>query len=250
MNAKLSGLDLGVTASSRGQVRERIVAAATQLLREHGVDAVTTRAVAERAGLQAPTIYRLFGDKNGLLVAVVHRLFAEYVADKATSVQTDDPVADLRAAWDTHLAFALANPALSTILGATRHGPPTPAAIDGLKVLRGRVERVAVVGRLAVPVSRAVAMIHAAGTGVILVLLATAPEGRDSGLGDAVYEALMRSILADSPAGPDENAVSSAAITLLGNLPTLARFTDAERAMLAEWLARVSDLGRAPEGHG
>ena len=47
---------------------------AARLLREQGAAAVTTRAVAMAAGVQAPTIYRLFGDKDGLLDAV-----AEYV---------------------------------------------------------------------------------------------------------------------------------------------------------------------------
>ncbi|NED93539.1 helix-turn-helix transcriptional regulator, partial [Streptomyces sp. SID11233] len=45
-------------------LRERIVAAATELLEESGREAVTTRAVAARAGVQAPAIYRLFGDKD------------------------------------------------------------------------------------------------------------------------------------------------------------------------------------------
>jgi AcrR family transcriptional regulator len=35
-----------------------------------GRRAVTTRAVAAGAGVQAPTIYRLFGDKDGLLDAL------------------------------------------------------------------------------------------------------------------------------------------------------------------------------------
>ncbi|WP_328341958.1 helix-turn-helix domain-containing protein [Micromonospora sp. NBC_00421] len=35
-----------------------------------GARAVTTRGVAERARVRAPTIYRLFGDKDGLVEAV------------------------------------------------------------------------------------------------------------------------------------------------------------------------------------
>ncbi len=49
-------------AGPREQVRGRVVAAAARLLGEHGAAAVTTRAVAQAAGVQAPTIYRLFGD--------------------------------------------------------------------------------------------------------------------------------------------------------------------------------------------
>ena len=43
--------------------------AAAELLRTGGVDAVSTRAVAAAAGVQPPTIYRQFGDKEGLLDA-------------------------------------------------------------------------------------------------------------------------------------------------------------------------------------
>ncbi|MGC4948582.1 TetR family transcriptional regulator, partial [Streptomyces sp. DT224] len=40
--------------------RRRIIAAATRLLAEKGREAVSTRAVGAAAGVQAPTIYRLF----------------------------------------------------------------------------------------------------------------------------------------------------------------------------------------------
>ena len=46
------------------KARARIVVAALQLIDEGGVAALTTRAVAQAAGVQAPTIYRLFGDKT------------------------------------------------------------------------------------------------------------------------------------------------------------------------------------------
>ena len=55
---------------ARGATRARIVDVAARLLQTDGPAAVTTRAVAEGAGVQAPTIYRLFGDKEGLLDAV------------------------------------------------------------------------------------------------------------------------------------------------------------------------------------
>ncbi|MDQ2795770.1 MAG: TetR/AcrR family transcriptional regulator, partial [Actinomycetota bacterium] len=43
---------------------------AARLLQEEGPAAVTTRGVALAAGVQAPAVYRLFGDKDGLLEAV------------------------------------------------------------------------------------------------------------------------------------------------------------------------------------
>lgn len=235
-------------STARNQIRERIVAAATRLLQEGGVDAVTTRAVAAEAGVQPPTIYRLFGDKDGLLDAVARHVFATYVADKAASGQTEDPVADLRAGWNTHMGFGLANPALFGLLSTARHGTLSPAAVAGKEILRGRVERVATAGRLRLPVLRAVEMIHAAGTGTVLALLAMSPEDRDPGLGDAVYDAVMRSIITDHVAPPDDDAANDAAITLHSNLPELTVLTSAERTLMAEWLTRIINHdGSRPE---
>ena len=86
--------------------RARIVDVAARLLREQGPGAVTTRGVAEAAGVQAPTIYRLFGDKAGLLEAVAEHVMATYVSAKteiadSASARDVPPVEDLRAAW-TH----------------------------------------------------------------------------------------------------------------------------------------------------
>ena len=62
--------------------RERLVKAAAELLIDGGKEAVSTRAVASAAGVQAPTLYRLFGDKDGLLDAVAAYGFADYLATK------------------------------------------------------------------------------------------------------------------------------------------------------------------------
>src|SRR5690349_4619622 len=102
--------------ASRLELRTRIVHTASRLLHERGPGAVTTRGVAEAAGVQAPTLYRLFGDKDGLLDAVAEHELAHYVTDKTDAEDSDDPVADLRAAWDRHIDFGLANPALFTLL--------------------------------------------------------------------------------------------------------------------------------------
>jgi AcrR family transcriptional regulator len=45
-------------AARRADVRSRIIDVAAQLLRDEGPTAVTTRGVAEQAGVQAPMIYR------------------------------------------------------------------------------------------------------------------------------------------------------------------------------------------------
>ncbi|WP_437753552.1 TetR family transcriptional regulator [Sorangium sp. So ce1389] len=67
-------------------MRARIVAAGAELLAEGGRGALTTRAVAAAAGVQAPTIYRLFGDERGLLEAVAERGLAKHIAQNSRSI--------------------------------------------------------------------------------------------------------------------------------------------------------------------
>src|SRR4051795_10540188 len=90
--------------------REKILDAATKLLAEAPVADVSTRAVCEAAGVGAPMLYRLFGDKAGLLSAVVDRGFSQYLASKQSARPSADPVADIRAGWANHMRFALDNP--------------------------------------------------------------------------------------------------------------------------------------------
>jgi len=222
--------------TTRDDVRAGIVDAAAQLLREHGARAVTTRAVAHAAGVQAPTIYRLFGDKDGLLDAVAEDVMATYVAAKSEPLATD-PVADLRAAWRTHVEFGLANPELYALLSAPGRGASSPATAAGIAVLRARVRRLAAAGLLRVDEERAVGMIHAAGTGAVLALLGTPAQSRDAGLADAMFDAVSRSILAEAPATPGTD-VRTVAVTFGAVLPDLPGLTDAERALLTEWLTR------------
>ena len=52
--------------------QQDILKAGYALLEEGGVDALTVAAVAERAGMAVGSIYRRFGDKEGLLLAIQH----------------------------------------------------------------------------------------------------------------------------------------------------------------------------------
>ena len=204
-------------------------------MREQGARAVTTRGVAEAAGVQAPTIYRLFGDKDGLIDAVAEHVMATYVAAKTAASDDGDPVQDLRAAWRMHIEFGLANPELYALLNTTRRSPATAA---GIEILRGRVRRLATAGVLKVSERRALELIHAAGSGTILALLASPPDERDAGLADAMLEAVLAAIVVTAPApapgGPPAVAVSFATI-----IPELPALSDAERALLTEWVARA-----------
>lgn len=226
-------------AEPRASTRSAIVEAAARLLHEGGLSAVTTRAVAQGADVQPPTIYRLFGDKDGLIDAVAEQAMASYVASKAVPVALD-PIDDLRDGWHRHLEFGLANPHLYAILNDPLRGGSSPATIAGTQVLRERVSRVAAAGRLRVEEERAVEMIHAAGAGTVLTLLEQSPDSRDLGLADAMFDAVSHSILINpklthAPAH-DQMALL---VTFATVVPKLSALSGNERGLLSEWIARA-----------
>ena len=56
----------GVPTPPPNETRERILAAATALLRKHGPAKVTVLDVAARAGMSHPNVYRHFKSKSAL----------------------------------------------------------------------------------------------------------------------------------------------------------------------------------------
>jgi AcrR family transcriptional regulator len=230
--------------SSRDQVRAQLVEVAAELLATRGPDAVTTRSVALAAGVQAPTIYRLFGDKSGLLDAVMKRGFASYLADKHPVSADADPVRGLRRGWELHVGFGLANPELFRLMHTALRTPDgRTAAATGAGVLQARVHRVAEAGRLRVTERRAVELIQAAGTGVVLTLI-DQPEGeREDTLADTAWEAVCGTILTGASTAAITGPVA-AAVTLRAALPDLAALTAAERALLGDGLDRIAESQR------
>lgn len=231
---------------NRPHLRAAIIDAAAQLLQEGGGPAVTTRAVAQLAGIPAPTIFRLFGDKDGLMDAVAEQVMATYVAAKAAEVVTErgDPIAQLRSAWNNHIDFGLTNPDLFTLLITRNRSQHSPASITGVGVLDTRVARAAEAGLLRVSPARAVGMIHAAGSGVILALLSQPDERCDRSLADETFDAVLGAILASRPAPPASDLVALA-ITFASAVPDLPALSPGERLLLREWLARsIAELER------
>jgi AcrR family transcriptional regulator len=236
---------MAIGTTTRSDTRSKIVDVAARLLREQGPAAVTTRRVADGAGVQAPTIYRLFGDKDGLLEAVAEHVMATFVSSKAAKVEAAavdgvDPVADLRESWRAQIEFGLANPTLFGFLSDPRRVRQSPAAQSGQAILEARVHRIALAGRLAVPEPRAVAMIRAAGTGVISTLLSMPPEARDPGLADAMTDAVLAQILTDEPPAGEHGPLATA-VAFRAIAPDLQALTGPERSLLTEWIDRAID---------
>lgn len=235
-----SGADLRDEDAPQVRTRVRIVAAAAKLIAEGGRDAVTTRAVSASADVQAPTIYRLFGDKRGLLEAVAEFGFAAYLAEKGAWVLGPDPVENLRAGWDLHVGFGLANPAIFSIMyGEPQVGVRTSAEAVALEMLRAHIRQVAVAGRLRVHEDRAVELVRAAGCGTVFTLLSMPEQRRDLTLSELARDAVFAAILTDT-AAVGSTGPAAAAITLRAVLPEVEGLSGGERQLMGEWLDRLS----------
>ncbi|MEU8192195.1 TetR/AcrR family transcriptional regulator [Microbispora amethystogenes] len=232
--------DPGGETAGRDRVRAHIVSVAAALLTSGGRDAISTRAVAAAAGTQAPTIYRLFGDKEGLLDAVAEFGFTSYLRDKKARPLADDPVEELRAGWDLHVGFGLANPALFSLMyGDPQPGRQSPASVVAFRILGERIRDIAAAGRLKVGERLAADLVHSAGTGVVFTLLALPEERRDMRLSEAARDAAIAAITTDAPA-VETPGPAAAAVALRATLPDAAALTDGERHVLGEWLDRLA----------
>ncbi|MDT0305192.1 TetR/AcrR family transcriptional regulator [Streptomonospora wellingtoniae] len=227
--------------NERDEVRRRILDAAAELLQSRGRDAVTTRAVSAAAGVQPPTIYRLFTDMAGLLDAVAADGFDAYLLRKYDLALTDDPVEDLRTGWDLHVEFGLEHPAHYLLMYVQPDpGRRSPAAEQASERLRMLVRRVAEAGRLAVGVEAGAATVHAAGRGAVLHLISAPPEEHDRGLSRRLREAAIGAVTGAAPPGPPDHAQRAAGLkAVLGGAEGL--FTAGERALLGEFLDRLAD---------
>jgi AcrR family transcriptional regulator len=241
-----------MSSSKRGpDVRARIVRAAIELLASGGRSAVTTRAVSAAAGVQPPTIYRHFGDMQGLLDAAARETLAGHMREQATRALTNDPVEDLRRGWDLHVAFNLAHPDAFALKYSAPSGAASARVIhESVEVLKSLVLRIAEAGRLRVDVARATDLIYAAGTGVTLTLITTPPAERDPRLSDTMREAILSAITVPANAestngspgaapGADRVAVHAVALRALLS-EALDVLSPSERQLLSDWLDRLA----------
>ena len=134
-------------AASRAQILEAVQA----LILSEGVDGVTIRRVSEGCGYSAPTIYHHFGDKNGLIDAVLEERFQEAFAVMSAIPKGDDPQRYLREMARAFVAFALANPDHYQLLSTPRlaRADDVPSAEATRELVKGALKELAESGRLA-----------------------------------------------------------------------------------------------------
>jgi AcrR family transcriptional regulator len=226
--------------------RERLLEAAERLLDASPDRDVATRDVCRAAGVGPPVLYRHFGDKNGLLRAVVDHGFDRYLATKRAAKPSDDPVEDLRNGWDTHIEFALAHPAVYRLMFSPSFDEVPEAAGEAIAILREVLVRCAAAGVLAVEPDLAAQAIMAANVGVALSLVTQPERYRDPALSRRVRDAVHRDLLTPEAFAPREPSPPQASAPVANQLSALVAaepdlpLSEAERGLLAEWLERLA----------
>ncbi len=108
-------------------VRQDMLLAAVDLLREHGPDALQTRKIAGAAGTSTMAVYTHFGGMRGLVAELADEGFRQLDA-ALMAPKTADPVADLFALGLAYRRFAIGRPHLYRLMfGSTSaHGINAP----------------------------------------------------------------------------------------------------------------------------
>lgn len=221
--------------------RDTILTAAAELLVESSDGEVSTRAICERAGIQAPTLYRHFGDKDALLAAVVDEAFGGYLASKRLVLPTDDPIERLRNGWDSHNAWGRANPAYYRIIFSP-FATGSIAANDAMDILLSHLEACAQRGLLLVPPALAAQRIMAANVGVTLMQITRGELYPDPELSHRVRDAVHAQVFVAETQKPRSADVAATATTLAALLAASrsSGLTPTESALLLDWLARLA----------
>lgn len=235
-----SGPDAPVEPDTDNTTRNRVVDVALQLLIDHGPAALSTRAVCRAADVQAPTIYRIFGHKQGLIDAATARGFAVYATEHSVGTPCSDPVDGLRRGWNLHVQFALDHPTLYVLIyGQPRPGPQPPAAAHAGEMLGRRIRRVAEAGRLRLAEKYAAALLQAGARGTALTLIGTPEDLRDLEISHLARESLI-STITTGPAPAARADLISAALQVRAALPMTTALTPRETSLLEEWIDRIT----------
>jgi AcrR family transcriptional regulator len=249
--------------SAQASPRERLISAAMELLAVSNGKPVSTRQITDLAGVTAPTLYHHFGDKDGLMEAVVARGFEEFVQREGTVERSASPLLDVQRLWDIHVLFGLSHAQLYMLMfGNTGPGRRPVLVEEAEHLLERELGRAAAAGQLAAPPAQAARAILAANIGVTLMLLAdqsdqplTSDDIAALPLSAQTRDAVLRSVVSDQSLvdDPERGAITTgqpsyvaAAIALNATLESSypEQLSGTEMRLFLEWLHRLST---APE---
>lgn len=98
--------------TSSDDLRRTVLDASLALIAQDGLDALSMREVARRAGVSHQAPYHHFGDREGILAAICEEGFEKLKIDmrKAIAKAGADPIDRLTAIGRAYVGFALAHP--------------------------------------------------------------------------------------------------------------------------------------------
>lgn len=115
--------------SERGDTRDRLIAATVAVITENGWSGVTTRSVAERAGVNPALVHYHFGSVAALRqAAAMHTLEALAEPFLAALIDDDEPdvPAELRGMLDATIGMELDQPGAAVVIEAMLQAPRDP----------------------------------------------------------------------------------------------------------------------------
>lgn len=112
---------------AKSPVRDRIFRAAASLIAEGGPSAASARAICVKAHITAPTLYRHFGDLNGLYGELLSLMYVPE-AQAHPGREFSDPLGMIEYMWDCCVGTAIRAPGLVDLknqLAAAGNTPPS-----------------------------------------------------------------------------------------------------------------------------
>ena len=141
-----------------GNLREALVEAAVEVVREAGPEGLALRELARRVGVSHAAAYRHFADREALVDAVAERAMDALLAvvhDRLAAVDETDPVARARRRLVQigvgYVDFAVAEPGLFRLLFTAYPDPPEgkdPDGEDPYSMLNAALDDLVAVGYL------------------------------------------------------------------------------------------------------
>jgi len=136
--------------AQRDLARRAILDATEELLLDVGYDAFSIRRLVERCGYAAPSIYHYFGDKDGLLDALIEERFSKLTAQLKRVPRSADPVINIRGLAIAFVRFSLKHPTYFRLLFTPRAGDemPPPSGEEARKLVEEALVTLWEAGRL------------------------------------------------------------------------------------------------------
>jgi AcrR family transcriptional regulator len=161
----------------RQATRDEILDAAWELVRRHGLSALSLRDLAQVVGMKAPSLYSYFDSKNAIFDAMFAQGAQAYLEQEAQVESSGDPLTDLKAGMRFFIDFCSSDPARyqlmfqRTIPGFEPSPTTFAIAIEGLDRLRARLARIGLTDE------RSLDLLTAIGTGITDQQISNDPGG-------------------------------------------------------------------------